>query len=162
VASNRGQTCAKTSWGNLVAGDAEVINRWKDYFEEHLNSNVIRNLEARGNICYIPEIKISEPTTKMVYDVIKYLKNSRAPGEDGISAELIKSGRQKLWREIYELIQIIWNTEDFPKDWRTAIICPIHKKGSKLIFNNCRGISLLNVTYKVFTTVLAKYIETLC
>jgi hypothetical protein len=62
----------------------------------------------------------------MVYDVIKNLKNRRAPGEGGISAKLIKSGRQKLWKVIYELIQIIWNTEDFPEDWRTAIICPIY------------------------------------
>jgi hypothetical protein len=52
----------------------------------------------------------------MVYDAIKNLKNRRAPGEDGINAELIKSGGQRLWKEIYELIHIIWNTEDFPED----------------------------------------------
>jgi hypothetical protein len=102
--------------GNLVAGDAEVLNRWKEYFEEHLNSNVIRNLEASGNIYYGPELEILEPTTKMVYDVIKILKNRRAPGEDGISAKLIKSGGQRFCKEIHELIQIIWNTEDFPED----------------------------------------------
>lgn len=102
--------------GNLVAGDIEVLNRWKEYFEEHLNSNVIINLEANGNIYYGPELEISEPTAKMVYDVMKNLKNGTAPGEDGISAEPIKSGGQRLWKEIYELIQIIWNTEDFPED----------------------------------------------
>jgi hypothetical protein len=83
-----------------------------------------------------------------VYDVIRTLKNRRAPGEDGISAKLIKSGGQRLWKEIYELIQIIWNTEDSPEDWRTVIMCPIHKKGSKLTCNKYRSISLLNVTYK--------------
>jgi hypothetical protein len=95
----------------------------------------------------------------MVYDVVKNLKNKRAPGEDGISAELIKRGGQRLWKEIYELIPIIWNTKDFPEDWRTASIRPIHKKGSKLIYNNYRGISLLYVTYKIFTTILTLYIE---
>jgi hypothetical protein len=65
--------------GNLVAGDAEVLNRWKECFEEYVNYyNVIRNLEASGNIHYGPELEISETTTKMVYDVIKNLKNRRA------------------------------------------------------------------------------------
>jgi hypothetical protein len=50
---------------NHVAGDAEVLNRSKDYFEEHLNSNVIRNSEASGNIYYDPELEISELTAKM-------------------------------------------------------------------------------------------------
>jgi sorting nexin-29 len=94
----------------------------------------------------------------MVYDVIKNLKNRRAPGKDGISAELIKSAGERLWKK-FELIQIIWNTEDFPEDWRTATTCPIHKKGSKLIRNNSRGTAFLNITYKIFTTILAKYIE---
>jgi hypothetical protein len=66
---------------------------------------------------------------------------------------LIKNGGQRR-KEIYELIQIIWYTEHFPEDWRTAIICPIHKKGSKLKCNNYRGMSLLNVT-----TILGKYIK---
>jgi hypothetical protein len=78
--------------GNLVAGDAEVLYQGKEYSEEHLNSNVIRNLEASCNIYYGPEIEILEPTTKMVYDIIKNLKNRRAPGEDVISAKLIKIG----------------------------------------------------------------------
>jgi hypothetical protein len=103
--------------GNLVTGDTGVLNRWKECFKELMNSNVTRNLEASGNIYYGPELEILEPTTKMVYDEIKNLKNRRAPGEDGVSAELIKSGGQRLRKEIYELIQIIWNTEDFPEDW---------------------------------------------
>jgi hypothetical protein len=48
------------------------------------------------------------------------------------------------WKEMYELIQIIWDTEDFLEDERTVIICPIHKKGNKLICNNYRCISLLS------------------
>jgi hypothetical protein len=46
-----------------------------------------------------------------------------------------------------------------PQEWSTAIICPIHKKGDKVECRNDRGISVLNVTYKIFTNLLTRYIE---
>jgi hypothetical protein len=55
--------------GDLVAGDAEVLNRWREYFEEHLNSNVTRNLESNGNIYFGPELEISqEPQVKIALE----------------------------------------------------------------------------------------------
>ena len=42
-----------------------------------------------------------------------------------------------------------------PNDRNIAIFCPVHKKGNKLECNTYQGISLLNVTYKTFTNILA-------
>lgn len=43
-----------------------------------------------------------------------------------------------------------------PNDWNTAILCSIHKTGSKLERSNYTDISFLNITYKIFTNISAK------
>jgi len=57
-------------------------------------------------------------------------------------------------QKIYNLIRKIWQDEQMPKDWEEGIIYPIYKKGDRSVSSNCRGITLLNVTYKIFTSVL--------
>lgn len=43
-----------------------------------------------------------------------------------------------------------------PQNWRIEIIRPIHKKGGKMHCSYYRGISLLNVCYKVSSNVLKR------
>ena len=45
-----------------------------------------------------------------------------------------------------------------PENWQTAIMCPKHKKGDKLQHSNYRGISLLNLSYKVLTNILHRWL----
>jgi hypothetical protein len=67
-----------------------------------------------------------------------------------ITAELTKESSRCLWKNIYQLIATIGEKEIIPEEWKTAIICPIFRKGSKLEFEIYRGISSLNVMYKIF------------
>jgi hypothetical protein len=53
----------------------------------------------------------------------------------------------------------VWKEEQMPEEWSSAIICPIYKKGNKMVCNIYQGISLLNVTYKIFTQLVAKRLE---
>jgi sorting nexin-29 len=64
-----------------------------------------------------------------------------------------------LRRRIHRLIEEVWETEQIPQEWSTALICPIHKKGNKLECSIFLGISLLNAAYKIFTNVLARSME---
>jgi hypothetical protein len=83
------------------------------------------------------------PTVIEVYKTIRRMKDNRAPGEGGITAELIKSGSRSLWKNIHQLIVSVWEKEKMLEEWRTAIIFLIYKKGNKC--KNYIGISLFHV-----------------
>jgi len=51
--------------------------------------------------------------------------------------------------KIHSIIESVWHEERLPKDWGTALICPIHKKNDPQECSNYRGIALLDTTYKV-------------
>jgi hypothetical protein len=94
------------------------------------------------------------PTYYEVSQVIKKLKTHKAAGSDNIPAELIKQGGIELKRRIYKLIMKIWNEETLPTEWTEGIICPICKKGDRIICSNYRPITFLNVAYKIFTILI--------
>jgi hypothetical protein len=41
-----------------------------------------------------------------------------------------------------------------PEEWSIAVICPIHKKGSKMDCDNYRRIALLSVVYKMMSALI--------
>jgi hypothetical protein len=76
-----------------------------------------------------------------------------------ITAALVKGGGRMLWRKIDILMETVWKEEKLPEEWNSAIICPTYRKGNKMKHNNYQGILLLKVTYKIFTQLVAKYLE---
>jgi hypothetical protein len=55
------------------------------------------------------------PTTEKVLQAVKKLKNNRAPGPDGLNAELIKVDDNKLTHRICKVIEKEWRTEKIPQ-----------------------------------------------
>jgi hypothetical protein len=63
-----------------------------------------------------------------VRQTIKKLANSKAPGSDAITAELIKGGGQILFGALHKLFLKVWEERKFPDEWNLGIICTFHKK----------------------------------
>ena len=128
-----------------------------EHFKELLNTEsngkeqVDQNIEASAQ-----EQCIEEPNTQEVMEVIKELRNNKAPGGDNIWGELVKCGGDKLIQLIYGLIEGVWGQDVMPKEWIMTIICSIHKESDKMDCQNYRGIALLSVIYKVFVKILTK------
>ena len=55
---------------------------------------------------------------------------------------------------LHIVFNVVWETGKAPEDWQKAVIVAIHKKGSKKLCKNYRGISLLSIPGKVFAKIL--------
>jgi sorting nexin-29 len=88
------------------------------------------------------------------------IKKQQSTGKYTITAELLKYGGQILLRRIHKLILLIWQKEKIPDECKEGLLCPIFKKGDKLQCNNYRGITLLNVTYKILSNIILKRLST--
>jgi sorting nexin-29 len=85
--------------------------------------------------------------------------NNRAPGPDGLNAELFKIEENKLIGRLQKVTEKIWMEEQIPIQWEEGLICPVYKKGDHLMCENYHDISLLNTAYKVFSNILFQRLQ---
>jgi hypothetical protein len=52
---------------------------------------------------------------------------------------------------IHKLINLIWNKDELPDQWKESITVPVHKTNDKTDCNNYRGTSMLSTSYKILT-----------
>ncbi|XP_062545344.1 uncharacterized protein LOC134211948 [Armigeres subalbatus] len=139
--------------GNLLTNEREVIQRWRQHYEEHLNGDVAD--EDGGMVMDLGEraqdIILPAPDPQEIQEEIGRLKNNKAPGVDQLPGELFKHGGEALARALHWVITKIWEEEVLPQEWMEGVVCPIYKKGDKLDCSNYRAITLLNAAYKVLT-----------
>jgi hypothetical protein len=144
----------RTKKGELLTNKNQVLARWKEHFEEHLNEGSESEQPTRSVDLRDDGVDIDFPSREQIEGALKYLKNNKAAGADSIAVELLKNGGHNLVDALHEVIQQAWTSETLPRSWTEGVLCPVYKKGDKLDCKNYRGICLLNVTYKVFAKIL--------
>jgi len=92
----------------------------------------------------IPDLNSTE-----IEEALSQLKNDPAPGEDGITSEMIK---------LEGLMSKCLPIGNIPRTWQNAQVILLHKKGNKLDLSNFRPISLLPHPYKLLTKILTNRI----
>lgn len=96
----------------------------------------------------------SSPTTEELDKAIENLACGKAPGSDGISAAVLKSGKHTHLEHLHELLCLCWQEGHIPQDMRDAHIVTLYKnKGDRSDCINYRETSLLSSDGKVFARV---------
>lgn len=145
--------CFRRENGQLALNNQENCKLLASYFEQLLNCPApTSRLTSQNSKPAKPDSL--PPDEEEIIKQVKRLKNNKAPGEDGITAELLKAAGPITIKEITNIIRDIWNTERIPDEWKNALIHPLHKKGDRTDVNNYRGISLLPVSFKILSQCL--------
>ena len=91
---------------------------------------------------------------------LKFFKNNKSPGCDGLSIEFYRKFWEKIGPKLVNTLNYSKEKGQLSLSQRRGIITLLHKKGKPEEFvKNWRPISLLNLDYKIMTKVLAKRLQ---
>ena len=152
----------KSSDGLEIFTDSKsVMARWSEYFQKLLNvpgdiePEVMENIQKRSVNTALDE----KPTMDEMVRAITGLKDGKAPGGDGIPAEVWKYGGANLSNRLHRWIIKVWEEGHVPQAWKDANIVTIYKKGERTECGNYRGISLLSAAGKIFARILLSTVD---
>uniref|UniRef100_H3B9N4 Uncharacterized protein n=1 Tax=Latimeria chalumnae TaxID=7897 RepID=H3B9N4_LATCH len=135
--------------------------RWAEYFNSLLNRSSSVDPKA---LDLVPQQPIKEdldlpPSLSEVKTAISQMNTGKAPGKDGIMAEIYKAASPKTIEILYNILSSVWEVEEMPKDFKDATIIPLFKnKGSKADCGNYQGISLLSIAGKILARIILNWL----
>lgn len=136
-----------------------TLNKWDKYFATLLTEDREQFTEEPEN----DRVQISASpiriSVKEVREVCTKLKNRKAPGPGDIPAELVKYGTTKLYENLTSLFQNCLNSGEVPSEWKLSFMSTIHKKGSKEVCDNYRGIAVMSTISRIYGKILKGKIE---
>ena len=82
------------------------------------------------------------------------ITTNKASGGDGIPVELFQILKDNAVKMLHLICQQIWETQQWPQDWKRSVFIPIPKKGNAKECSNYRTIALISLVSKVMFKIL--------
>jgi hypothetical protein len=73
----------------------------------------------------------AEPSIEEIRKALYQMKPRKAPGQDEITADILKAGGAPVLIWLHEIFVYIWKNEEMIEDWSVTIIDRLFKKGDK-------------------------------
>jgi hypothetical protein len=73
-----------------------------------------------------------------------------------MNIEVLKYASVEIKVMFLHIVNVCWNMHKVPDEWTRGVIFPIFKKGNRRDCNNYRGISPLNIAYKVYAKIITR------
>ena len=100
--------------------------------------------------------------THLEWDILDYevkwtlgsITTNKASRDDGIPAELFQILKDDVVKVLQSICQQIWETQQWPLDWKRSVFIPIPKKDNAKECSNYHTIALISHTSKVMLKIL--------
>ena len=79
---------------------------------------------------------------------------NKASGGDEIPVELHQILKNIVVEVLHSICQHIWETQQWPQDWKRSVFIPIPKKGNAKKCSNYHAIALISQASKVMLKIL--------
>ena len=156
--------------GNEYYNSVDILNLQKQYYHNLYkeDNNVIDDVplnEVIGdNTCKLNEDESNslegEITCSELANALKNMKNSKSPGMDGFTVEFFKFFWVDLGKFILRSVNYAYKNKSLSITQNQGIITCIPKPNkSRHFLKNWRPISLLNVIYKLMSSVIANRLK---
>jgi hypothetical protein len=173
---------AKDRHGDTLTEPLEVLRIWRDFCAS-MASDDLTNTQEEGiydedykqevedRLEWLKGLRLHQPhldrpiTDVEVFAAIRKLKMGKAPGEDGILTDILKTaadgvnnsklrGGNSVVSAITLLFNFVFSQEVWPDRWGSGIIIPLHKHDSRLEPGNYRPITLMSIVGKLFGIIV--------
>ena len=155
--ANGSSPILKADGTTLLTDRDDILGRWAEHFNSLLNKQSVISddaLEGTPQLPMMDDLDV-EPNQAEVAKAIKQLSSGKAPGQDGIPAEVYKCGGAHMVTRLTKLFVVFWRKSHVPQDLKDASIIHLYKrKGNRSQCDNHRGISLLCIAGKILARVI--------
>ena len=87
---------------------------------------------------------------------LRSITRIQASGGDGIPAELFQIQKDDEVKVLNSICQQIWNTQQWPQDWKRSLFIPVPKKGSA---KECSNYHMIVLISHVSTEVMLRILQ---
>ena len=142
--------------GSQIISQERRLHRWAEHFQEQFSwpNDSVELVNGPSEAEW--DVETGPPTRAEVDRELRVLKREKAAGPDGLPPAFFKDGGESLITALTDLLGTVWKCQEVPEDWRSSVIIPIFKKGSRVCCENHRGISLVSVASKLLTGIILR------
>ncbi|XP_078581995.1 uncharacterized protein LOC144865280 [Branchiostoma floridae x Branchiostoma japonicum] len=115
--------------GKVLMEGKDQLDRWAEHFRETLNRPPPESEATIEDMGFNIEMKRGPITLQEIVNAIKETKANRAPGEDRVTADMLKVDPVATARGLITLFNQVWYEETVPEAWKRGIIVKLPKKG---------------------------------
>ena len=154
--------------GNVKTKQSEILEQCEKFYSTLYKSTNPdpENIQKYLSESTIPKLSETEKqkcegyiTKEECEKAVKYMKENKSPGLDGLSIEFYKT----FWNELSGILIDSYNeafeTGELSDSRNLSVLSLIFKKGNRSELKNYRPISLSNVDYKILAFVLANRLQ---